>query len=118
MDQILRNFYGKNYDKAMENAKKKRAEIKADFIKKYPNADLSKFDFEVDIKKDGTVGSTAIYFKNSDVLSTDITSDTFLNDKSMTKYLYSNKGHNLPLNDKSEVKHNAVPKMWKVGGTV
>ena len=96
MNQILRNYYGKNYDKAMENAKKKRAEIRADFIKKYPNADLSKFDFEVHINQDGTVGSTAIYFKNSDVLSTDIKSDTFLNDKSMTKYLYSNKGHNLP----------------------
>ena len=43
--------------------------------------------------QDGTLGSTAIYFKNSDVLSTDIKSSTFLNDKSMTKYLYSNKGN-------------------------
>ena len=32
MDQILRNYYGKNYDKAMENAKKKRAEMRTDFI--------------------------------------------------------------------------------------
>ena len=86
MDQILINYYGKNYDKAMENAKKKRSEMGTNFIKKYPNADLSKFDFEVD-NQDGTVGSTAIYFKNLDVLSTDIKRDTFLNDKSMTKYL-------------------------------
>ena len=108
----------------MENAKKKRAEVQADFIKKYSNADLSKFNFEVDINQDRTVGSTAIYFKNLDVLSMDIKSNTFLNDKSMTKYLYSNKGHNLSLNDKSmtkhldsEVKHNAFPKIWRIGGT-
>ena len=32
MDQILRNYYGKNYDKAMENAKKKRAEMRATIV--------------------------------------------------------------------------------------
>ena len=32
MDQILRNCYGKNYNKAMKNAKKKRAEMRVDFI--------------------------------------------------------------------------------------
>ena len=37
----------------------------------------------------GTVESTAVYFKNSDVLSTDIKYDTFLNKKSMTRYLCS-----------------------------
>ena len=66
-----------------------------------------------------------MYFKNSAVLGTDIKSDIFINDKSMTKYIYSNKGHNLPLNDKSvtkqldsEVKHSTFPKIWKIGGTV
>ena len=105
MDQILRNYYGKNYDKAMENAKKKRAEMPADFIKKCPKTDLSKFDFEVHINEDGTVGSNAIYFKSSDVLGTDIKSDTFMSDKSMTEYLYSNKGHNVSLYDKSMTEH-------------
>ena len=57
----------------------------------YPNADLRKFEFVVSLKRNGDVDSTAIYFKNSDILSTDTTSDTFLNDKSMTRYLYSNK---------------------------
>ena len=107
MDQFYRNYYGKNYDKAMEKAKIVRAGMREKFIKKCPNADLSKFIFEVDLNKDGSVNSTAIYFKNSDVLSTDITSDTFLNDKSMIKYLYSNK---------SEV--IKFPKIWKIGGTV
>ena len=98
MDQILRNYYGKNYDKTVEN-------VSADFIKKYPNADLSKFDFEVHINEDGSVGSTDIYFKSSDVLGTDIKSDTFMSDKSMTEYLYSNKGHNVSLYDKSMTEH-------------
>ena len=109
----------------MENAKKNRTEMRANFIKKYPNADLSKFDFEVNINKYGTVQSTAIYLKKSDAISTDIKSNTFLNDKSMTKYLYSNKGHNLSLNDKSMtkhlnsiVKHNAFPKIWKIGDKI
>ena len=106
MDDFLKQYYGTNYDKAIENAKSKRAEMKSEFLKKYPNADLSKFDFEVDLNKDGTVQSTSIYFKNSDILSTDITSSTFLNDKTMTKYLYSN------------TKHNIYPEMWKIGWTV
>ena len=55
MDKSLKDYYGKNYEKAMENAKKKRAEIRSEFIKKYPNADLSKFEFDVDLNKDGTV---------------------------------------------------------------
>ena len=99
-----KKYYGKNYEKAMENFKKKEAQIRSEFLKKYPKADLSKFDFEVDLNKDGTVQSTSIYFKNSDIVSTNITSSTFLNHKSMTKYLYS--------------KHNPFPKMWKIVGTV
>ena len=39
MDDFLKQYYGKNYDKAMENAKRKRAEMKSEFLKKHPNAD-------------------------------------------------------------------------------
>ena len=70
--------------KRWEIPEEKRLKIKSNFIKKYPNADIS-------MKQDGTVESTAIYFKNSDILSTYITSDTILNDKAVTRYLYSNK---------------------------
>ena len=68
----------------------KMLKMKADFLKKYPDVDLSKFEFDVDLNQDGTVESTTIFFKNSDVLSTDITSDTFLKDRSMTRYLHLN----------------------------
>ena len=73
----------------MKNAEEERIRLRKNFIKKYPNADLSKFDFQVYLNQDCTVDSTSIYFKDSDVLSTDIASDTFLNDKTMTRYLYS-----------------------------
>ena len=78
----------------------------------------------MDTDKDGNVQSTAIYFKNSDIISSDITSDTFLNDKSMTKYLYSNKH---PQTEKVEMekkvtatveKETNFPKIWSLGGTV
>ena len=75
----------------MSETKKDREKPKADFLKKYPHADISKFEFNVYYNQDGTLESTAIYFKNSDVISTDIKSNTFLNDESMAKYLYSNK---------------------------
>ena len=89
----------------MENSKRKRAEMRAKFLKRYPNANLRKFQFEVDLKKDGSIESTSIYFKNNEYLSTDITSNTFLNNKTMTKYLYSN------------VKA-IFPTLWHIGRTI
>ena len=65
--------------------------MKKQFKKKYPYADMSKFDFESDFDKNGNFQGSNIYFKNNDVLSTDITSDTFKNDPNMTKYLTINK---------------------------
>ena len=76
-----KEYYGKNYDKAMENIRKEQSKMRADFLKKYPNADISKFEFDVTLKRNGDVDSTAIYFKNSDILSTDIKRNTFLNGK-------------------------------------
>ena len=120
MENFYKKYYGDNYDKAMENSRKEKLKMKANFIKKYPNADLTKFEFVVSMKRNGDIDSTAIYFKNSDILSTDITSDTFLNDKSMTKYLYSNKikqtAQLLPtIRHKSETK---FPSKWDSGGTI
>ena len=81
MDELTKKYYGKNYDKAMKNAEEERIRLRKRRIKKYPKADLSKFDFQVYLNQDGTVDSTSIFFINSDVISTDITSDTFLNGK-------------------------------------
>jgi pyocin large subunit-like protein len=62
--------------------------MKANFIKKYPNATLSKFDFEVTFAKDGTVDSRDIFYKVEDLTSYDITSDTFRTNPEWTKYMY------------------------------
>ena len=75
------------------------------FLKKYPNTDMTKFYFEHDINKDGSWEKTT-YFKNSPTVSTDIESDTFKNDSEMTKYLTINKP-----------KEN-FPKIWKLGGEI
>ena len=41
MDELTKKYYGKNYDKAMKNAEEERIRLRKNFIKKYPNADLS-----------------------------------------------------------------------------
>ena len=63
----------------MRLAKDTREEMWRDFLKKYPNADIDKFRFEVAVDK------------IDDTTSYDITSDTFKNDKEWTKYLTINK---------------------------
>jgi hypothetical protein len=39
------------------------------FRRKYPNATLSKFDFEITFAKDGTVESRDIFYKVDDLTS-------------------------------------------------
>ena len=67
--------------KPWKSIRKEQSKVRADFLEKYPNADISKFEFGITLKRNGDEYSNAIYFKNSDILSTDITSNTFLNDK-------------------------------------
>ena len=69
MEDLTRKYHGKNYDKAMKTAKQVKIRMKNDFLIKYPNADLRTFDFEVYLNQDGTLDSTNIFFKNSDILS-------------------------------------------------
>ena len=125
VEAFERAYYGKNYDKVISEGKKEREKLKADFLKKYPNADISKFEFNAYYNQDNTLESTSIYFKNSDIFSTDIKSNTFLDDRSMTKYLYSNKVHNLPpkhpdfnKDHNHSLKHSAFPKLFQSGGTI
>ena len=44
-----KEYYGKNYEKAMENIRKEQGKMRADFLKRYPNADISKFQFDVTV---------------------------------------------------------------------
>ncbi len=89
-DSVARQYYGKNYDKAMRIAKYTREEMRRDFLKKYPDADINKFRFEVSVDQDLNVEKN-IYYKLDDTISYDITYDTFLNNKEWTKYLTVNK---------------------------
>ena len=67
---------------------------------------MSKFSFESDFNKDGSLDTTQIYFINNKNIQTNIDSDTFKSDPNMTKYLTINKP-----------KPN-FPEMWKLGGEI
>ena len=101
-----RKYYGKNYDYVINERKVLDKKFKDYFLKKYPYADMSKFYFEHDINKDGSWEKTIIYFKNNDMVSTNINIDTFKNDPEMTKYLTINKAK------------PHFPKIWKLGGEI
>ncbi len=83
----------------MEKAKRRRfsemkrgqANGKRKFLEKYPDADISKFKFEVKLTEEGDIDGYETYFKLTEKDSFDITSDTFLNNKTWKKYLTSNK---------------------------
>ena len=98
-------YYGKNYDYVMKNIKDVELEKKY-LKKKYPYADMSKFDFEADFDKNAVFQGYHIWFKNNPFLSTDINSDTFKNDPNMTKYLTINR----PV--------EKFPKIWKSDGKI
>ena len=87
-DSIFR--HGENYDKARRLTKDTKEEMRRDFLKKYPDADIDKFDFEVSVDQDLNIEKN-IYYKIDDTVYYDITSDTFLNNKEWTKYLTVNK---------------------------
>ena len=69
---------------------------------------MNKLEFFANFDKNGNFIDSEIYFKNNEFLSTNIKSDTFKNDKNMTKYLYSK-----VVNPTAE----KFPKIFKCGGT-
>ena len=87
-EDIFKNYYGKNYEKVKAATPIEIRKMKENFRKKYPNAILSKFDFEVTFAKDGTVESRDIFYKVDDLTSYDITSDTFRSNPEWAKYLH------------------------------
>jgi hypothetical protein len=89
MDKYIISMYGaNNLDKVKTNVNKGSEESKRRFIKKYPYANLSKFEFQAGLDKDGNIDGYTVYYKIDDVSSYDITSDTFLNNKEWVKHLY------------------------------
>ena len=90
--RIVDIVYGKDKEaKVLKNLKIGQANAKRKFLEKYPDADVSKFRFEVELTEEGDIDSYETYFKLTEKDSFDITSDTFLNNKKWTKYLTSNK---------------------------
>jgi hypothetical protein len=87
-EDIFRNYYGKNYEKEKAATPIEIRKMKENFRKKYPNATMSKFDFEVTFAKDGTVESRDIFFKVDNLTSYDIMSDTFRSNPEWTKFLH------------------------------
>ena len=87
-------FIQRNYDnpkKVLELFRTELKKLKNNFHRKYPNADLSKFDFEVIIHKDGTLDSSKVYFiAIPHHTSYDIETSAFKNNPEYTKYLSSN----------------------------
>ncbi len=90
--RIVDIVYGKDKEaKVLRNMKRGQANAKRKFLAKYPDADVSKFKFEVKLTDEGDIDSYETYFKLTEKDSFDITSDTFLNNKTWKKYLTSNK---------------------------
>jgi hypothetical protein len=89
MDKYIISVYGAGkLDKVKTNLKNGTEESRRRFIKKYPYANLNKFEFQVNLDKDGDIDKYVVYYKIDDVSSYDITSDTFLNNKEWMKHLY------------------------------
>ncbi len=83
--------YGKDKEvKVLNNLKIGKANAQKKFLEKYPDADVSKFKFQVILTNEGDIKGYETYFKLTEKDSFDITSDTFLSNKKWTKYLKSN----------------------------
>ena len=86
----------------MKNISTAKDALKMDIILKYPNADLTRFEFNSIVDQNGNVSSKKVFLKNKfdGSFETDITSDAFLNDPKMTKYPHIN--------------NNPFPKIWQL----
>ena len=107
VEEASKKFYGKYYDLVKKEQKIVDKKLKENFLKKYPYADLSKFEFVQDYTKDGSFNGAKIYFINNKYIQTDIESDTFKNDPTVTKYIYIKKP-----------KIEKFPKIWESNGSI
>ena len=93
-----RQYYGENYDKALENLRLTEKSLRDDFLQKYPNANIELFSFNVTLSKSGDVTGTSVSFKVRDEQFLDITTNAF-------KELYSGELY-------------WSPRIWGTTGTV
>ena len=71
-----RQYYGSNYNKALRNLKNTKKRKEQQFIKKYLNAHLDRFSFNVVLSKTGDVTETGVSFKLHKGQYLDITTTT------------------------------------------
>ena len=86
-DFIEKNY--KNPEKVLKLYNAELAKLEGNFSRKYPSADMSKFSFQVNINKDGSLESSKIYFNVDSISSFNVESDDFKNNPEYTKYLNS-----------------------------
>ena len=104
----MEDFIRKNYENPEEVIKlfhSEHSKLERGFFKKYPLANIDKFSFQVDINKDGTLGSSKVFFSVDSISSFDVESKNFKNNPEYTKYLYNGS------------KVEAWPKVWSDGGS-
>ena len=97
-EKTYRQYYGENYDKALNNLKVTKKQLKEEFVKKYPNAHLDRFSFNVVLSKTGDVTGMSVSFKVRDGQFLNITTNAF-------KELYSGELY-------------WSPRIWGTTGTV
>ena len=76
-ERAYRQYYGDNYNKSLRNMKQTKNRLERQFVKKYPNARLDRFSFNVVLSKTGDVTGTSVSFKVRKGQYLDITADDF-----------------------------------------
>ena len=104
MEDFVRKNY-KNPEKVIKLYHSEHDKLEKNFSKKYPQADIDKFAFQLDINKDGTLESSRVFFQVNSISAFDIKSKEFTSDPKYTKYLYSG------------TKKEPWPKIWSVDGS-
>ena len=75
--KFSRSYFGNNYEKAKRTYEKAVADVKSDFEKRYPTANISKFVFDADLTKDGTLSRVWFKYRNKFGETFDINSSAF-----------------------------------------
>ena len=76
-EKSYRQYYGENYDKALKNLRSTKKSLRDDFLKKYLNANIERFSFNVILSKTGDVTGTSVSFKIRDEQFVNITTNAF-----------------------------------------
>ena len=75
--ESYKKYYGENYEKAKTNYRNSFAKEKREFLKKYPNADVSRFSFNVIMTRTGDVTGTSVSYRIREGQYLNIDTDQF-----------------------------------------